>query len=437
MADHEPGAQVYALASTFGQARVIFDTAKKSVAASTELARRLDVVDREIRHHPSGSVWTIVSGKGPGAGCRPSMILGDEVHEWGTHGAHQSLRDRMFKRDNPLLIAATNAGQSQASFCWQLREKAVAALAGTGEPTLYPVIWKADDEARTDDPAAWRAAHPLLGVTVAEEMVRLNVTGAMKDPAAEANARRLYLGIWPTTTGDEWLDLSAWDARVGTAAPPADAPLYVGLDLSEGDDLCAVALVWATPERFYVGSHFWLPRKTAERYEAKDGIPYTAWADAGHVTLPDEPTIRAAVRRQVAAAIIRRNKAGNVRAVCYDRYKADDAVAAMEAAGLTCVPVPQGYTLSPGCNELDRRTKERSVSIWPQPILRWCAENVEVKTAERGNLWPVKPNARGGYVGTRGRKIDGITALVTALTEARKHGFPAARKHWKGQAVLA
>lgn len=437
IADGEPAAQIYSLASTFGQARVVFDTAKRFVRANTALEKRLDIVDREIRHPRSGSIWQIVSGKGPGAGCKPHMILGDEVHQWGGAGAYQDLRDRMFKRQQPMMIVATNAGDSQASFCWTLREKAVAALEGHGDPTLYPVIWAASEDAATDDPEAWRQANPLLGTTIEEDKVRLYCTEAMKDPEEEANFRRLYLGIWPKAKGGTWLDLAQWDECVSDEPTPEDAETYVGLDLSQGDDLCAAAFVGVTPERFYIVPHFWLPRVTAEKYEAQHGIPYRKWAKEGHITLLDEPTISSAVRQQIAQAVIARHQKHPIKSVCYDRYKADETVAALEAAGLTCVPIPQGYTLSPGCMELDRRIKERSIVIASNPVLRWCAENTEVKQDDRGNIWPVKPNARGKYAGTRGLKIDGITATVTALVEARKHSFPEAQKLWKGQVCIA
>lgn len=442
MADSEPGAQVYSLASTYGQARVIFDMAKKFVAASADLERRLNVVEREIRHRPSQSAWQIVSGKGPGAGCRPHFVAADEVHEWEKPGAYNSLRDRMFKRRQPLMVCATNAGQSRASFCWQLRERAVATLEGKGDEALYPIIWKADDDAKTDDPAAWRAANPLLGVTVKEEKVRQNCDEAKRDPdpAAEAKFRRLYLGIWPKVGAGRWLDLAKWDAAVIDALPAADlteGKVYPGVDLSQCDDLSAVVYVWATPARFYVESHFYLPRATAEMYIEKNSIPYDEWEKAGHVTLLDEPTISVAARQGIAKSIIERMKGKKLGAVCYDRYRADETVAALEGASLTCVPVAQGYSVSPGCFELDRRLKEGTIAIVDNPVLRFCAENAEAKTDDRGNIWIAKPSAAGRYAGTRWKKVDGLSALVTALTEARKVSFPAANKKWNGSICLA
>lgn len=441
MADREPGAQVYSLASSYGQARVVFETAKKFVQNNRELARRLKVVDREIRHPASNSRWQIVSGKGPGAGAKPSLILGDEVHQWANAGAYQDLRDRMFKRSEPLLICATNAGPSRTSFCWQLREKAVAALAGTGDPTLYPVIWCADEDAATDDPAAWRAANPLIGVTMAEEKIAQHAAAAVKDPEEETNFRRLYMGIWPKAGAGQWIDLAAWDECEAetpeAAAPPKDAPLYVALDLAMSDDLCAAVYVWPTPERFHVDAHFWLPRVTADRYQEQHAVPYGEWAKAGHLTLLEEPTVSLAARVAIAAAVIKAGKRHPIRAVCYDAFNAEQTVKTLEAAGLTCVPIRQGFSVSPGCYELDRRLKERSLLLSPNPVLRFNAENAEGKTDDRGNLWVAKPQAAGKYAGTRWKKVDGITALVTALTEARKHSFPAAQTQWRGKICTA
>lgn len=437
IADNEAGAEVYSFASTFGQARVVFDCAKKFIGANTKLAAILQVTQFEIRHRASNSTWRIVSGKGPGAGCKPSLMLGDEVHDWPNAGAYDDLRDRSSKRRQPLMLCATNTPKTDTGFCAKLRAKAAAALAGAGDIGLYPVIWAAENEAETDDPAAWLAANPLLGITVSREKVAAKADEAMasEDPEDEPEFRRLYLGVKRTTAAGRWLDLAVWDACASTDAPPADAPLYVGLDLSESDDLCAEVDVYAVGTgRLLVTSHFWMPRITAERYARIAAVPYAAWAAEGWLTLLDTPTIDSAARKDIAAAVVARGKA-RIKAVCYDRFKADETVAALEAAGVTCVPIAQGYSVSPGCYELDRRLKESSLGIAPSPVLRFCAANAQVKQDDRGNIWPAKPGAKGRYAGTRGAKIDGISALVTVLTEARKHAFPVARKMWQGTMV--
>lgn len=423
--DGEQGAQVYNFAATHPQARVVFDTAVKFIRASAQLESRLQVRHTEIRYPAKKAFWRILPGTGPGSGCNPSTIVGDESHEWVNGEAYNALRDRMGKRDQPLLWVATNAGVSHASVCWKLREKAVAALAGNGDPALYPVIWAAPDDAETDDPAAWRAANPLLGITMSEEKVRAKCVEALKDDEEEANFRRFYLGIWPKKKAKAWLDLELWDrAAAKPHEPTADAPVFAGLDLSQSDDLCAAVWVRVTHERMYVDSHFWMPKATAEMYVKRDGIPYLDWAEQGHVTLLDEPTVSDGAMHQIAAAVLARSGPKKPQAVCYDRFKADVCVKTLEAANVPCVPLAQGYSISPGCFELEKRLKAETIVITPNPVMRFCAENVTVKRDDRGNLWPVKPGAEDDREGLRSRKIDGIAALVTCLTQARKHAMP-------------
>lgn len=436
MADGEAGAQVYSVAGEYDQARVVFDCAKRFIEGSAALAERLIVQQYVIRHPSSKSFWKLISGKGRKAGLRPSMVLADEIHEWPTRELYDSLQGRMAKRQQPLWISATNAGESRASLCWQLHDEAEAVLTGKSRnERLYPVIFAAPKEADPASSDAWRLANPLLGITVKEQKVRDEWVRSEGSPALEARFRRFYLTQW-VQGSNKWLSMTRWDACAARIAPETvkGLPLYIGLDLSQGDDLCAAAFVWVAPERFYADARFWLPKETADHYQVKDAIPYRAWAADGHISLLEETTISAAVKARIAADLIEAKKNSKLIAVCFDRYKADDAIAALESAGITCIPIAQGYTISPGCMELERRLKEQSITVSDNPVLRFNAEVVEIKGDDRGNIWPVKPMAKGKYAGRRSQKIDGVTALVTALTEARKHAFPKPEnREWKGE----
>jgi phage terminase large subunit-like protein len=308
----------------------------------------------------------------------------------------------------------------------------------SADDTLLPFIFEAPGSLPWDSREAAAAANPSLGHVLDFDQLAPALARAREDDAAESDYRRLYLSQWTQDKAEKWLDLAEWDACTATPEIPADAALYVGVDLSQGDDLCAVLYIWTSPAGMAIQSHFWVPKQTAEKYEKFAAVPYSKWAAAGAITLLDETTINNAVKLRIAAFILETHKTRKVKALAYDRYKADEAIAALEAAGITCVPVPQGYSLTPGCNELARRLKEgpRSIVIEPNPVLRAAAETVEVQSDSRGNYWPVKPGRKGKYAGKRSAKIDGISAMVTALTEARKHNFPAVKKQWSGGAYL-
>jgi phage terminase large subunit-like protein len=202
--------------------------------------------------------------------------------------------------------------------------------------------------------------------------------------------------------------------------------LYDGIDISECDDLSAAVYVWPIDDEgiFYVDADFWITAAAAKRYEEDNGIQYSKWAAAGDITIVPDKTISEKVRRGIAQSIISKSEPYEHKADCYDRYKIDTTLAELEGEGRTCVPVAQGYSVSPGCNELERRLIEDSIAIAPNAVLRFCAENCEVMSDVKGNIYPVKPNRKGKYAGERSAKIDGIAALVTCLVEARKHAFP-------------
>ncbi len=439
LGDEEAGAHVVSTASSFEQANLTFDMAKKYVGNSATLSKHAEPKQYHIAAKKHGK-WTIASGKPTGrSGSRPSCIIGSELHEW-TGAAVKSfelLTANLFKRTQPLLLD-TNAGTDRGSFAWQQHERATKVLDGRcDEGTLLPVIYEAPIEIEWTSEEAAAAANPSLGKIVKFEQLSPQLEKAKADPGREAEYRRLYLSQWSQDGGKKWLDVTMWDACTGIIDPAIikDAPLYVGIDLSQDDDLCAVVYVWATPEKLYVRTKFWLPKSTADHYQLKEAVPYKAWADAGAIELISENTISNDVKKRIAASIVEVHKTRKIKAVCYDRYKADEAIAALEGENVVCVPVAQGYSVTPGCAELVRRLKEKSLVIEANPVMRWNAESVEVKVDDRGNFWPVKPNAKGTYAGKRGSKIDGIAALVTALTEARKNSFPSARKMWQGKIV--
>lgn len=437
----EPAAHMVSLASKFRQAYLTMEWAKKSIEQDRKLQPRAVVTQYEIRCPKTNAKWTTLSGTFSGqAGFRPSCVLADEAWEWPNSKLYDSVTANLFKRQMPLLLVATNAGENQNCFCWQLFERAKAVLDGSSDrKDLLPVIFEAPISLDWTSEAAARAACPSIPGVVGFESLAPKIVAAKESTAGEAEYRRLHLSQWVRGGSNKWLSIDIWDRCTGDIPAEAikTAELYIGYDGSEVDDLCSATFTWVTPDRYYIDSHFWVPRATALHYEAKNAIPYSDWEKAGHITLLEEATISEAVQARIAAAIVARAKGFTVKAVCYDRSRASFTVSALESAGLTCVEVAQGWSLTPGCDALDRRLKEKSVTIAPNSVLRFCAENVEVTAQDRnGNYYPVKPNQKGTYAGRKALKIDGISSLVDAWTEARKHNFPANQKKWDGGAWL-
>lgn len=446
LADGESGAHVISMASSFEQANLTFDCAKKYVAGSDELSslRGLDPQQHQIRA-PKNSKWTTISGKPIGrSGTRPSALIADELHEWQppTVAAFDLLTANLFKRRQPLLLMATNAGPDRDCFAHQVHQRAVRCIEtnGQSDPRLLPVIFEADKSLDWKSEEAAKAANPSLGEIVSFDRVR------EEQAKGENRYRRLYLSQW-VTGSEKWLDMSHWRACEQDLPPIAKLrtlPMIAHLDLSESDDLTALAQVWDDREAdaFYARVRHFIPAARARQYIEKDLIPYHLWAQDKHVRLIRSQTINSAVKTKLARIVIDLNDQMNMLALTYDRWRANEIVAQCERAGVTCIPIQQNARgLSSACYELERRLKSGSLIIRPNPCLAWQASNVELLVDKYGNARPVKPNARGNYAGTRALKIDGIVAVVSAIAEhlRRQLSEPApeeAAKDWDGNLVF-
>lgn len=442
LCDGEQGAQVYSAATDFKQANITFDFAKKLVGASKKLARICDPKQFSIIVQRSNSFWQVVSGTAEGKhGFRPTCILMDEAHEWTSRLLYDNLTSNAIKRNNSLIIVATNAGASKASICWQLHERAQAVIDGVSkDETLYAAIFGAPSTMAIDDPAAWKLANPSLGVTISLENLASEAQKAKTNSALEARFRRFYMSQW-IQGADKWLNMIAWDACTTkfSIAEVKDLPLYLALDLSTSDDLSALAMIWVGPKKIYLRTKHWVPKLSAVKYEDRDGIPFTTWAAEKFCTLLKEDTVDPDVQARIARHIRKLAEKYNVQSLAYDRWKASFTIAEVEKAGIVCVPVEQTYKgLSLPCTELERRLKDQTIIIRPDPCLRWQASNVEVDADKFGNIRPVKEHHRGKYSGRRGSKIDGIAATVTALSRAMRHGMgdEGQQQVWQGAVVF-
>lgn len=442
LCDGEQGAQVYSAAVDFKQANITFDFAKKLIGASAKLGRRCDVKQFSIIVPKTNSIWSVVSDTAEGKhGFRPTCVIMDEAHEWPSRLLYDNLTSNMVKRSNSLLIVATNAGASKTSICWQLHERAQAVIDGTStDETLYAMIYAAPSTMAIDDPAAWKLANPSLGTTISLENLAAEAAKAKTNSALEARFRRFYLSQW-IQGADKWLDMVAWDACTTdfSFSEVKDLPLYLALDLSTSDDLSALAMIWVGPKKIYLRTKHWVPKGSAIKYEERDGIPFTAWAAEKCCTLLKENTVDPDVQIRIANHIKKLAKKFNVQCLAYDRWKASLVIAEVEKAGIVCTPVEQTYKgLSLPCTELERRLKDGTIVIRPDPCLRWQASNVEVDADKMGNIRPVKEHHRGQYTGKRSSKIDGIAATVTALSRAMRHGMgdEGAPQVWNGAVVF-
>lgn len=423
-AEDQEGQHLLSIATDFKQANITFDMAKKMIQASPQLLKKVEIKQYEIRFPSRNSKWEIVSGTAEGKhGFRPNLVLADEAHEWDNRKLYDNVTSNLLKRSEPLMIVATNAGSDRQSICYELHTRAERVLKGESkDDTLYPVIYAADAKDDWGLETTWVKANPSLGHTITADALRLEYIKARENPALEARFRRLYLSQW-VQGSSRWLDMDLWDAATEPHhASLRELPCYLALDLSLKDDLSSIAAVWVGPKDLYVKVWTYVPRMSARKYEDQDSIPFTAWANEKYVRLLKSDTVDDGAQRRIGRFIKQLAKNYQVKALAYDRWKANALITRLERDGIICLRVAQNFEgIGPAAVELERRLKAGTIYLPKNPCLRWQASNVEVIADKYGNIRPVKEAQKGEYAGRRGSKIDGIVSIIIAISEVLKH----------------
>lgn len=241
-ADNEPGAQIFSLAASKPQAKIVFDTARTMVRASPTLDAMADVYKDAIEVRETGSVYRVLSADDRLAhGYNPHLVTIDEVHVHRSRDLYIAMQSALHKRRQPLMIGITTAGFDRKSLCYELYERGIAG----DDPRFFFRWWGAADGCKINDTKQWRRANPSPRITISRLRDQLRSM-----PASEF--RRLHLNQW-TTQEDTWIDMELWDACAGAPAIPTDVPVYIAVDAAPKKDTTAVVVVHRDQE----GVHHW------------------------------------------------------------------------------------------------------------------------------------------------------------------------------------
>ena len=419
-ADHEEGAEIYGCANDRQQASIVFDVARDMVVQAPVLKDRIKIVESQKRlvYMPTRSIYQALSSEVASKygynvhACIFDELLGQsnrKLYETMTQGSGAA-------RKQPLNFVITTAGSDRHSICYEVHRKAIDQIEGRKyDPTFYPVVYSAPDDADWTDPGVWLAANPSLGRTVDIEYYRQRCQSARENPAEEIQFRQFHLCQW-TNTSVRWMPMDKWDAcgDMYTDISLEGRPCYGGLDLSSTSDLTAFVLVFppdGDDERYRVLPYFWLPEDTLQLRVRRDHVFYDVWAREGHLLTTEGNVVHYGF---IEKYIVELGERFNIREIAYDRWNATMMVQALQDDGFTMVPFGQGFRdMSPPTKELMRLVLEGSLRHNSHPVLRWNMDNVFVRTDPAGNLKIDKEKST--------EKVDGAVALVMALDRAMKN----------------
>lgn len=254
-----------------------------------------------------------------------------------------------------------------------------------------------------------------MGRTVDLEYYQQRCESAKENPAEEIQFRQFHLCQW-TNTAVRWMPMDKWDACRDdyTMDDLRGRACYGGLDLSSTSDLTALVLVFPPTEGdplYRTLCFFWLPEETIPLRVRRDHVPYDVWQRQNIILTTEGDVVHYGFIEQF---IVELGRMFNIREIAVDRWNASMMVQALQDDGFTMVPFGQGFKdMSNPTKDLMRLVLEQSLRHDGHPILRWCMDNVYVRTDPAGNIKPDKEKST--------EKIDGVVALVMALDRAQRN----------------
>ncbi len=186
---------------------------------------------------------------------------------------------------------------------------------------------------------------------------------------------------------------------------------FGGLDLSSTTDITAWCVGRKLEDGYKADFRFYIPEDRARILEDRDRVPYSAWCRDGWVTATPGKVIDYSF---VEADILKDCQRFDLTLLGYDPWNAEATRQRLEAEGIECVALRQGYaTLTAPCKELERCVINGTLDHGNNPVLDWMVSNVEVQTDVNGNIRPVRPEHNSGS-----KKIDGVMSLVFMIAVA-------------------
>lgn len=421
----EDGAEVYSLAGSEHQARIVQLQAEQCVRNAPELELRARIRTGSLIQWPQTDSY-IESKSGKGAsGFNPFCLVMDELHEWQGNQSFERWTYGSVARENWLHLAITNAGDDEETVCYRQREYCLKVAEGAvNDPSYYGRVYSVPrelaeaeiqmvSEGATQLPVA-RQTNPGLGTIIKTDELLTDIHQALHIPSNMPNLLRFRYCVWRVAGALEWLN-RWWD---DTLEPYSlenlrDYPCWLGLDLSSVTDLSALVLVARDETGVYrQWPWYWVPRQRANELRKYTAID--VWEKQNHITIVPGSTINQTLIYEQIKEVTQQM---SVRGLVYDPKQATLIIRAVEEElGLDLFPFRQShehYHEPTDCYEGDVRA---GVMRHPgNPILSWQAKHALCKETTHGHRKPIKPDP----VGAPHKTVDGVQAAVMAYSQAR------------------
>lgn len=414
----EEGAQIISAATTFGQARIVFDAAKKQVEKTPDLrdAFGLTTWSKSIARVSAGSSFKPIHAKASTQdGLNPSHVSIDEIHAHKTSELLNVLQSASGARKNPLWLYTTTEGYTNDGPWSDIKNFTKNILKGAVEADHFlGLIYALDDEDKTFgveeddefDETKWIKANPLMEVNPGLfDKIKEHAIEAKNMPSKLSEFRIKRLNR-PASVANGWVNLTEWTKCGGQIDLEwlVNYPCWGGLDIAQTRDIASFRLVWLVEGVLYTYGFRYVPQDCVALRSERGTVPYQKWVKEGFLIETDGNIIDT---KRIQADIIECHKRFKLQQVAYDRWNAREIVSNLVDAGVDMIEFIQGrFSFHPAMTFLEEKYVSGNMAHGNDPVLNWHAGNLVSRQDVNNNHQPDKNRSA--------EKIDDMVALIMA-----------------------
>lgn len=412
----ETNGEIYAVANSRDQARIIFSIASDMVGTSKILSKRIKIYKNALYNPKTRSTFRVLSRDANTAlGLNASFVIFDELLAAPDDSLYNSMVTSMGARKEPLMLSISTAGFSKASFLYQLVEHGERINAGiTKDDTFYAKIYGLKENDDWTRESVWYACNPSLGHTISIDFFRTEFARAKEFPRFENAFKTLYLNAW-IDHQKSWIGDGIW-MECGKDIDISQFKgehCYAGLDLSSTTDLTALSLCFYKDDKYHIFCYAFCPNDGIKMRSRRDKVAYELWQQQGHlIGTPGNATDYDYVLNMLQTL----SKDYNILSIAIDRWNSSYLSTKLMEHGFNVVAFGQGFaSMASPVRAMERLVLSKGLVHNNNPILRWCMSNVILKVDAAGNAKADKSKSR--------ERIDLVISSLMALEECSKNNY--------------
>lgn len=442
VADGEPGAEVYAVATKKDQAKIIWQEAKRMVRKSPVLRKRIKTLVGELTSDFNDATFKpLASESNTLDGLNVSGALFDEVWAWKNgKELFDIIADGTSARESPLILVTSTAGTIREDIYDQKYEETERLIKGYDDKSYcdehtIAFCYELDNPKEWKDPKCWKKANPSLGVIKSVQVLADKVEKAKSNPMLLKDLLCKEFNIRETSS-QSWLTFEQLNNEDTYVLEPSEKDFVVnkviitngnkeiktihlpkprygigGLDLSTTTDLTCATVIFMVPgsDTIFVKQMFWLPTDLLDKRVKEDKIPYNLWMEQGLLRLSGTNKIN---YKDVTNWFLEMQNDYDIYIykIGYDRWNSAYIVEELKqtfGAESTDEVIQGKQTESSPLKNMAADLDAKRINYCNDPITKWNLANAAINTDANANISLIKTdNPR--------MRIDGTASMMDA-----------------------